>query len=441
MKEKLTKNLGYKLLSLPLAALLWVIIINVDDPITPKTFNNINVDILNESYITSSGQVYDIEEGTTVNVTIKARRRILTGIKPSDIVATIDLANITKYNKVEVEVECPKYQYDINEISVKPKMLTVALEDRISVSKSVRVETTGELPDGYCVESVEVTPNIIEITGAASVIEKIAEIRVGVNVIGQQKSFSQTDLIPEVFDSDGRKINTSRLSFSHTSIDVTVNIIPTKEIPINVVMEGSALFGYAITGVEFDPESMEIAGRKKALASVTAINIPIDVTGISADTEKTIDFTEYLPEGVKLVSGTTTVAVRVKVQKMSTRDFVLSEEELDIQNLPGGYEFRFASEDQTIRITVMGLEEDLALLTNESLKASIDLTGMEPGSHYVPIVIQPLEGITLYREPKVTIMLLEPEPDETEETGEPEEPQAPNDNTPTDEETDILEEP
>lgn len=46
MKEKLTNNLALKLLSLALAAFLWMVVVNLDDPVTSVQFSNVPVEIL-----------------------------------------------------------------------------------------------------------------------------------------------------------------------------------------------------------------------------------------------------------------------------------------------------------------------------------------------------------------------------------------------------------
>ena len=58
MKKKIMDNLALKLLSIIVAFIIWLVIINITDPTVIKRFNNIPVDILNENVITSSNQVY-----------------------------------------------------------------------------------------------------------------------------------------------------------------------------------------------------------------------------------------------------------------------------------------------------------------------------------------------------------------------------------------------
>ena len=71
MKKKLTSKLMLKIVSVIVAFLFWLVIINITDPTTSKTFYDIPVQILNENVITSANQVYDIVDGDTVKVTVK----------------------------------------------------------------------------------------------------------------------------------------------------------------------------------------------------------------------------------------------------------------------------------------------------------------------------------------------------------------------------------
>ena len=63
-KEKARHNWGWKLASVVLSTLLWLIITNYNDPVVTVRFSNIPVTILNDSSITSRGQVYEILENT-----------------------------------------------------------------------------------------------------------------------------------------------------------------------------------------------------------------------------------------------------------------------------------------------------------------------------------------------------------------------------------------
>lgn len=421
MKEKLMNNLVIKLLSVPLAIMIWIVIMNLDDPVKTKTIYNVPVEIKNADTITSANKVYDIVEGTNVTVRVKAKQSVLEKIKHDDILVTADLAQITQFNKVELDASCPKYDADNTiEVTAKPKMLTVALEESDTISKTIQVDTKGNVASGYSLGVIEAVPNMIEITGAKSTIERIAEVHVSVSVSGQYEDFTERGLKPIVKDEDGKEIDSSRLVFSSPNIKVNVGIVPTRTIPITITTEGEPAFGYSVTQISYDPSEITVAGKKKFLAKISSIPIKIDISGQSMDIEQTIDLTGYLPEGVKLAEGdeSAVMAVRITIQKLSTKEITLGEDDIEILNVPEGFAYKYRSSGLSLRVVIMGEEEKLAGITASDLKAYIDLDGLAAGQHSVEVQFQLPDKVFLYNQEnlsKVVVILEEPTADVPED--------------------------
>ena len=89
MKKKWTNNLGFKILSVAIAFLLWVVIINIEDPTISRTFR-VQVDIQNDDIVASGGKVYKITEGEYVEVTVKGNKSFVDSLTDADITATAD---------------------------------------------------------------------------------------------------------------------------------------------------------------------------------------------------------------------------------------------------------------------------------------------------------------------------------------------------------------
>src|SRR5690554_4778221 len=113
MKEKLTRNIGLKILSVILAALLWLVITNVNDPVMYETFSDMPVTILNEDLINTSKQSYEIIEGETVDFKVAARRSIIESLRKSDFDVTADLANLSNVNAVNITITPRRYKDEI----------------------------------------------------------------------------------------------------------------------------------------------------------------------------------------------------------------------------------------------------------------------------------------------------------------------------------------
>ena len=74
MKEILKNNLGLKLLAFLFASLLWLIVVNIDNPVVSKTFSGIPVIVEHSELLTEQKKTYQIVDDTQiVNVTVSAK--------------------------------------------------------------------------------------------------------------------------------------------------------------------------------------------------------------------------------------------------------------------------------------------------------------------------------------------------------------------------------
>ena len=106
MKDLISKNIGLKLLSVLLALLLWLIVMNVEDPAVTRTIYDIPVQIVNDDVITSRGYRYAVESGEKVDIRVKGRRSVVDGLSADDFVATADFNSVSSMKMVPIEVRC-----------------------------------------------------------------------------------------------------------------------------------------------------------------------------------------------------------------------------------------------------------------------------------------------------------------------------------------------
>ena len=108
MKLNLTDNLFLKILSVLVAVVLWLVIVNINDA-QGTTFLYKEVSLLNTEIITENGKVFRVEEGANlVKITVRARQSVLRELKPEDFVLTADVEKNLKYDGligIDVETE------------------------------------------------------------------------------------------------------------------------------------------------------------------------------------------------------------------------------------------------------------------------------------------------------------------------------------------------
>ena len=384
MKQKLTNNLGLKLISVALAFILWLVVVSIDDPVISRTFSGIEVEILNADAITSQGKVYEILDGSNIiSVTLSAKRSVLEKISRDYIKATADLKEMTILNSVSIDVRTTRYSDMISSVTPLTKNLKVAVEDLEKKQLSINVETVGSPAKGYVVGSNSPSVNITSVSGPESIVSKLSKAVATVDVSGATSDRRASSKVV-LYDGNGDVVNSSMLTLGVTDIIVDVDILETKEITIMAAISGMPAEGYEATGmVSVKPDKILVAGNGATYKSLENITIPaedVSVTGASEDVVYTFDINDYLPGGIRLASDDFdgTVSVTAYVGKLENSVIDIPTSNISIDNIPAGFNASLIDAGGTKRVEVQGLADNLATLDPTKITGTIDAAAMLP---------------------------------------------------------------
>lgn len=420
MKKKIMNNLALKLLSIIVAFIIWLVIINITDPTVTKSFNNIPVDILNENVITSSNQVYEVESGDTVDVTVKGKRSFIEELSEEDFYASADLSKLSTVNTAGIQVKLNKISKENVELDWNNEVLRISLEEKGSQQFKVQITTEGELADSYVLGEITTQPNMIDISGGKSKIKRIASVGAMVELNGQSEDF-EADVTPILYDKDKDVIDGSNVTFSKDKVHVKVQVVPTKSVPLYVKVEGNPADGYRHIQTDYKPESVMVSGTKADLDKLKSITIPIRIDGAKKDVEKEVDITGYLGTGTscKLADEFSTVSIRCVIEKNGKRTFSFTNSDINLKNLPEDLNCSYVDENERHTITITGGEDDLQNVTLTSLGASIDVSGLKAGSHKVEVTFDLPENLKLKNKVWVEVLLTQSEEEQPDTTESP----------------------
>ena len=150
MKKKIMNNLDLKILAVLFSIILWLIVVNIDDPVKTVQFSGVEVQILNAEELESQGKVYEILDGTgEITVTVKGRRSIVEDIAKENITATADMKDLTTMDTLSIEVTSNKYANEIDDIKSDQENVRLSIEDLKKIQKVIEIEVSGEPDDGY----------------------------------------------------------------------------------------------------------------------------------------------------------------------------------------------------------------------------------------------------------------------------------------------------
>ena len=402
MKDKWKNNLGLKILAVLFAIFLWWMVVNIDDPIDKRTFT-VDVTVTNPEVITNAGKSYQIIDDTkNVNVTVKARRKVLDEIRRNNIVATADLREMQD-TSVPIRVSVSGFEGEYEEVTANPRNIQVKVENTQKKTFPITTVAVGSPRDGYVIGSMIASPKTVDISGPESSIDKISKVvaKVDVSELAADTS-SQVQLI--YYDAADNLIDKTLLTSNcdKNGVSVTIDVWKTKELTLKFDTSGiRPAAGYMFTDIEVEPKSVEVAGNPEVLRDIMELIIDkkaLEKSEITASEEVIVDIKEYLPDGVSLVDvDAASVVVRIIMEKAGTKSLRLPTGSITILNAPK--ELQLVYESLEVELTFSGATEDLEKLTSDTIIAAIDLKECtEEGIYTVPVKMTELPSGCTYEE-------------------------------------------
>ena len=182
------RNLAYKLASIGFAVALWVTVVVIGQTVVsvevPLEYVNLDEGVL----------VADVAQ-RNLTLTLKGHERLLHAMGPDALKVRLDMSGLgVGRHSYQVEGRHIKHPATLRLVSVKPSLLNIRLEERVTREVPVRAVITGLPMKGYAVNGVEVTPGTVEASGGKSLLSRLRRLDAGpVDVSG-----ASTDVAEEV---------------------------------------------------------------------------------------------------------------------------------------------------------------------------------------------------------------------------------------------------
>jgi len=413
MEKRLMNNIGLKILAFLVAFMLWIMVVNIDDPVTHKTFSDIPVSVINEEVLAKAQQpqTYQIVDNTqAVDVTVTAKRKTLSKIKERDIIAVADIKELTLDTQIPIDITINGFEERYDNAQANPRNLQIKLEDEETKRFPIVPTTTGTVRDGFVLGDIQAMPEKVSIRGPKSVIAEISRVEASVSVSGLSKdAILDSELV--LYDSNNNIIDQNLLSnnLGTEGVGVSVQILNTKSIPLEFdTSRIEAARGYEFTGITYEPQTIQISGEREEMSNISSLRVPasaLDVSDIREKTEKVIDVSGYLPDNIRLADENAgSVVVTISVEKDGTKSYDITVGSIIINNLSEELTMSYATAD-VLELQVRGPKEALDSLSLEQA-ISIDLQNYTAdGTYDVPVSVKLPDDCFLEKNVKVRVIL------------------------------------
>ena len=238
---------------------------------------------------------------------------------------------------------------------------------------------------------------------------KVSKVVAQIDLYALNSDTSEITAVPKVLDANGDEVVSDDLTISSDSVTISASLLHTSRIPISVAgVSGTPADGYQYRDYSLSEDSVVVAGPRSELSNITNILIPaerLSVDGAQGDTTVSINLTEYLPEGVQIVDGSSTLEVKLSVEAMKTRQYAIETKNINLENQSDQYEYLLQANTVSVSLTALG--EDLDILQASQLVASIDVGGYGPGTYRLPVSLALSAGYTLKDTPMTAVVIKE----------------------------------
>lgn len=400
--EKRNNNLSLKLATLVVAILLWSYVMSEVNPIIRKEFKNITVNYLNVQSLERQGLVIMSPESAKVNVEITGKKKEVDKVLASNIYAEVDLTGYGEGQvRVPITVKLLNNTADVIVSNISPQEVLFTLEKTITKEITITPETIGEMDEKYVVGDIVSEPETIIIRGPRSWVNEVDRAVATVDVTNKTKDF--TDTVPiKLLNSEGEEV--VGVEKEPNFAKLTVPILQTKELPVELVIEGDAPVNTSITNILLNPSTVKVKGYEQDLNLLENIKTkPVDINQL-LDTNM-IEVELDLPEGIELVDPTIKVSATYTLEEMIEKTFEIKLSEMKIINLSQDLKLDDESLEKSVKVTVKGLKNIIDEINKDDLTPTVDLDNLTEGTHQVTLTWPTVDNIVISKVDPETIYI------------------------------------
>ena len=401
--EQKGKNKYHKtklwVLSIIFGVCLWTFVTITIDPVITMDFNNIPVEIINDSTLTDDGHIYEIAKGDTVNISVTGQRSYLNGLTTESFVATADASEVSITNSINIEVRS-KFNNSHITIDTHNALLTVSIEEKASVECNIFVEKKGKEAEGFFVSSVIPTSKTITITGPKSIVKTVDKAIATVDVSHISDNFEdEASFI--VYDRNGDPLDLKHCELSMQKISVEGFVSHTKTVPLNITAYDSSLEDcvIVINNLNITQTEVEVSATDEILEEIESIDVEIDIATMPQKINMTIDMQNYMPENVTYAGSRTEMELSMEVQRLVKQNIMISSHQISMKNGSG------IIHNSACEIVVQYDYTSPESITLENLKPFIDLDGLETGTHELMLQFENVDGVEIIENSDISITI------------------------------------
>ena len=189
MRRWLYDNLGLKLLSLVLAALLWAVVLG-EQKVEVTVNVPVRLDVPQRLLLVN-------DPADTLEVRLRGPKTLVTSVTAREISVGEWPVTLTEgENTIPIREGLIRVPRGIQVVDVSPRRVRIVLERAVERDVEISPRIEGSPPDGYAVRQVTANPSRVRMVGPAGELARITRVRtLPISVTGHRAPFSTRALL------------------------------------------------------------------------------------------------------------------------------------------------------------------------------------------------------------------------------------------------------
>lgn len=380
MKNILNKNVTIKVISVIVAIVAWLLVLNTTNPYETVTFTSIPLTVENENFLEENGYVLKSQYKRTIDITVRGRRDVIKNVKDSDFEAILDFSNVKSVNDETLSITGPFCNVDdVSIVSYNPEKIDIVLSRITTGTFPLNLTSNITVKEGYKV--ISITPNVdsFSLQAEESLMSSIDKVVANLEIAGLDRDVTER-VACKVMNEEGKEI----VSLSK-NLSVEVNVKVAKNIKVDLQYTGAPADGYVLVSSSVMPNAVYVRGEADVLGRTTSVKTEqINIKGAKEDIEKEVPL--VIPNGITLLNESdAAVKASFEIEKIIDKDITLTPADIKLVNMitDGTLDYVIKSESVTVRLN--GRESLLSNINAETLKAEANVLGLAEGVHSVKL--------------------------------------------------------
>lgn len=300
------KNMTAKVLSVILASILWIYVMNEQNPPVESTLT-----VPLEARNMAEGLML-VDAPESVRVKVRGPRSIVAGALPKDLKAYVDVRGLREgRHNTKVYAQTPT---SLELIEVTPDKLTVRIDTALQRQLPIEIRLAGNSAVGAVIAKATSSAVNVSLEGPKSLVETVDKVVAVIDLTGKNADFTAS--VPLLaLNREGKEVE--GVAISPDKVNVSINLVRganKKIVDIKPTVFGDLPPGVSLKRITTDPEKIEVSGDPETLLKLDFVYTePINLSDISKDTVKEVKL--QLRDGLIAVHGTVTVRIAVDTSR------------------------------------------------------------------------------------------------------------------------------